>query len=112
VRRYVRDAGDELTRLHKLTRADCTTRNTRRAAILSATYDDLEDRIAVLTEQEELNSIRPDLDGNEIMTILNVPSGPMVGKAYNYLLNVRLDEGPLTREEAIERLKTWWNSQS
>lgn len=112
VRRYVRDAGDELVRLHKLTRADCTTRNPRRAAILSATYDDLEERIAALAEQEELNSIRPDLDGNDIMAILNVPSGPMIGKAYNYLLNVRLDEGPLTREEAIERLTTWWNSQS
>jgi poly(A) polymerase len=112
VRRYVRDAGDELVRLHKLTRADCTTRNPRRAAILAATYDDLEDRIAILAEQEELNSIRPDLDGNEIMQILDVPSGPMIGKAYNYLLNVRLDEGPLSREEAIERLTTWWKSQN
>lgn len=112
VRRYVRDAGDELVRLHKLTRADCTTRNPRRAAILAATYDDLEDRIAILAEQEELNSIRPDLDGNDIMAILDVPSGPMVGKAYNYLLEVRLDEGPLTREQAIGRLTTWWNSQT
>jgi poly(A) polymerase len=112
VRRYVRDAGEELVRLHKLTRADCTTRNPRRAAILAATYDDLEDRISTLAQQEELNSIRPDLDGNDIMTILNVPSGPMIGKAYNYLLNVRLDEGPLTREQAIERLNTWWNSQT
>jgi poly(A) polymerase len=108
----VRDAGDELLRLHKLTRADCTTRNPRRAAILSATYDDLEERIAILAEQEELNSIRPDLDGNDIMQILNVPSGPVIGKAYNYLLNVRLDEGPLNREEAIERLKIWWSSQN
>ena len=112
VRRYVRDAGEELNRLHKLTRADCTTRNPRRAAILSATYDDLEERIATLAQQEELNSIRPDLDGNDIMEILNVPSGPMVGKAYNHLLNVRLDEGPLTREQAIERLTAWWNAQS
>ena len=112
VRRYVRDAGDELLRLHKLTRADCTTRNPRRAAILSATYDDLEERIAILAEQEELNSIRPDLDGNDIIQILNVPSGPVIGKAYNYLLNVRLDEGPLNREEAIERLKIWWSSQN
>lgn len=112
VRRYVRDAGDELARLHKLTRADCTTRNPRRAAILAATYDNLEDRIAILAEQEELNSIRPDLDGNEIMQILDVPSGPMIGKAYNYLLNVRLDEGPLSREEAIERLTAWWKSQN
>ena len=112
VRRYVRDAGEELNRLHKLTRADCTTRNPRRAAILSATYDDLEERIATLAQQEELNSIRPDLDGNDIMEILNVPSGPMIGKAYNHLLNVRLDEGPLTREQAIERLTAWWNAQS
>ena len=112
VRRYVRDAGDELTRLHKLTRADCTTRNSRRAAILAATYDDLEERIATLAQQEELNSIRPDLDGNDIMQILNVPSGPMIGKAYDYLLNVRLDEGPLSREQAIERLTAWWNSQN
>ena len=112
VRRYVRDAGEELNRLHKLTRADCTTRNPRRAAILSATYDDLEERIATLAQQEELNSIRPDLDGNDIMEILNVPSGPMIGKAYNHLLNVRLDEGPLTREQAIERLTVWWNAQS
>ena len=82
------------------------------AAILSATYDDLEERIATLAQQEELNSIRPDLDGNDIMEILNVPSGPMIGKAYNHLLNVRLDEGPLTREQAIERLTTWWNAQS
>jgi poly(A) polymerase len=111
VRRYVRDAGEELVRLHKLTRADCTTRNPRRAAILAATYDDLEERIAILNEQEELKSIRPDLDGNEIMQILNVPSGPMIGKAYNYLLNVRLDEGPLTREQAVDRLTVWWNSQ-
>jgi poly(A) polymerase len=112
VRRYVRDAGDELVRLHKLTRADCTTRNPRRAATLAATYDDLEDRIAILNEQEELNSIRPDLDGNDIMQILNVPAGPMVGKAYNYLLEVRLDEGPLTRDQAIERLTTWHNVQA
>jgi poly(A) polymerase len=112
VRRYVRDAGDELVRLHKLTRADCTTRNPRRAAILAATYDDLEERIAILNQQEELNSIRPDLSGNDIMQILNVPAGPIVGKAYNYLLEVRLDEGPLTREQAIERLSTWWELQA
>jgi poly(A) polymerase len=105
VRRYVRDAGDELSRLHKLTRADCTTRNKRRAAILSATYDDLEERISILEKEEELNSIRPDLDGNDIMEILGVPAGPKVGKAYNYLLNVRLDEGPLSRAEAISRLE-------
>ena len=112
VRRYVRDAGDQLVRLHKLTRADCTTRNQRRALILAATYDDLESRIAVLAEQEELNSMRPDLDGNDIMGILGIPAGPLVGKAYTYLLNVRLDEGPLTRDDAIARLTTWWADQS
>jgi poly(A) polymerase len=112
VRRYVRDADEQLARLHKLTRADCTTRNQRRAAILSATYDDLEQRIAVLEEQEELKSIRPDLDGNDIMEILGVPSGPKVGKAYNYLLEVRLDEGPLARDEAIKRLTQWWQAQN
>ena len=112
VRRYVRDADEQLARLHKLTRADCTTRNQRRAAILSATYDDLEQRIAVLEEQEELKSIRPDLDGNDIMEILGVPSGPKVGKAYNYLLEVRLDEGPLVRDEAIKRLTQWWQAQN
>jgi poly(A) polymerase len=112
VRRYVRDAGDQLVRLHKLTRADCTTRNPRRAMILAATYDDLEERIAVLQEQEELNSIRPDLDGNQIMEILNIPAGPSIGKAYNYLLNVRLDEGPLSYDQAVEHLKMWWSSQT
>ncbi len=112
VRRYVRDAGDQLVRLHKLTRADCTTRNARRAAILAATYDDLEERISVLREQEELDSIRPDLDGNDIMEILQVPAGPIVGKAYNYLLEIRLDQGPITREEAIKQLLTWWKSQN
>ena len=112
VRRYVRDAGDQLVRLHKLTRADCTTRNARRAAILAATYDDLEERISVLREQEELDSIRPDLDGNDIMEILQVPAGPIVGKAYNYLLEIRLDQGPITREAAIEQLLTWWKIQN
>ena len=112
VRRYVRDAGDQLIRLHKLTRADCTTRNQRRALILAATYDDLEARIEALSAQEELNAIRPELDGNQIMEILGVPSGPMVGKAYKHLLNVRLDEGPLGYDEAVSRLKIWWESQN
>lgn len=111
VRRYVRDADDQLARLHKLTRADCTTRNKRRAMQLAATYDDLEARIAQLQEQEELGSIRPDLDGNDIMTILNLKPGRQVGKAYEYMLNVRLDRGPLTREEAIAILKQWWSEQ-
>jgi poly(A) polymerase len=79
---------------------------------LAATYDDLEERIAVLREQEELDSIRPDLDGNDIMEILKVPAGPIVGKAYNYLLEIRLDQGPITREAAIKQLLTWWKSQN
>lgn len=112
VRRYVRDAGDQLVRLHKLTRADCTTRNQRRAMILAATYDDLEERIAVLASQEELDSIRPDLDGNQIMEILSLPAGPVVGKAYKHMLDVRLDEGPMTYEQAVDHLKTWWDAQS
>lgn len=112
VRRYVRDAGDELVRLHKLTRADCTTRNQRRAMILAATYDDLEERIAKLQEQEELNAIRPDLDGQEIMDELGIKPGPIVGKAYNHMLNIRLDKGPLTKIEALAELKKWWQSQS
>ena len=111
VRRYVRDAGDQLLRLHKLTRADCTTRNQRRALILAATYDDLENRISTLAKQEELDSMRPELDGNAIMEILGIPPGPIVGKAYNHLLNLRLDEGLLTHEEAVERLKSWWKQE-
>jgi poly(A) polymerase len=111
VRRYVRDAGDELVRLHKLTRADCTTRNQRRALILATTYDDLEQRIAVLSEQEELQAIRPDLDGAQIMEILGISPGPLVGKAYNYLLNCRLDEGPLDYDAAVALLLSWWQDQ-
>lgn len=111
VRRYVRDAGDQLVQLHKLTRADCTTRNQRRAMMLAATYDDLEDRIAKLQEQEELNSIRPDLDGEEIMAELGLKPGPEVGKAYNHMLNVRLDKGPLTKELALAELRAWWQAQ-
>lgn len=112
VRRYVRDAGDQLARLHKLTRADCTTRNQRRALMLAATYDDLEERIAVLQEQEELKSIRPALDGNEIMHILGIKPSREVGLAYDYLLNKRLDEGPMDRDRAVELLQEWWNSRS
>ncbi len=112
VRRYVRDAGDQLVRLHKLTRADSTTRNKRRAAALQSAYDSLENRIAVLNEQEELASIRPDLDGAAIMSILNIPPGPTVGKAYNFLLELRLDRGPLSTDEATKALLEWWAEQS
>jgi poly(A) polymerase len=107
VRRYVRDAGDLLTRLHALTRADCTTRNARKAARLAATYDALETRIEVLGEQEELNKIRPDLDGVEIMGLLGLKPGPLVGKAWNFLLELRLDHGSLGKERASQELLRW-----
>ncbi|CAB4567570.1 unannotated protein [freshwater metagenome] len=112
VRRYVTDAGEQLVRLHKLTRADSTTRNQRKADALQLAYDKLEQRIAELAEQEELNAIRPDIDGNEIMQILNLKPGPMVGKAYNHMLEVRLEQGPLSREDAIAELNRWWQGQN
>ncbi len=111
VRRYVTDAGPLLPRLHKLVRADCTTRNKRRAAALQATYDDIEERIARLAEQEDLARVRPDLDGNAIMELLGIPAGPDVGKAWQYLKELRLDRGPLTRDEAEAELLSWWASQ-
>ena len=108
VRRYVTDAGPLLARLHKLVRADCTTRNKRRAARLQANYDELERRIAALAAAEDLQRVRPDLDGNEIMTILDIPAGPRVGQAWRYLKELRLQRGPLAREEAIAELRAWW----
>ena len=108
VRRYVRDAGDQLVRLHKLTRADSTTRNARKAAALRRTYDDLERRIGELAEAEELAAMRPDLDGNAIMAILGLGPGPVVGEAYRWLLERRLDEGPLGPERAEAELRAWW----
>jgi poly(A) polymerase len=108
VRRYVRDAGDQLARLHVLTRADCTTRNQRKADRLRRTYDDLEARIAKLSEQEELDAIRPDLDGNQIMELLGIGPGREVGAAYKFLLEQRLDRGPLDPDEARDLLLEWW----
>ncbi len=108
VRRYVTDAGDLLPRLHKLVRADCTTRNKRRAAQLQSTYDDLEIRIARLQEQEDLARVRPDLDGNAIMELLGLPPGPEVGRAWRYLKELRLDRGPMDRDEAEAALRQWW----
>jgi poly(A) polymerase len=108
VRRYVRDAGDLLSRLHVLTRADSTTRNRRKAAALQHSYDELEARIAELAEQEELQRIRPDLDGNAIMAILDIPPGPLVGQAYRYLLELRMDDGPLDEQQARDALLAWW----
>ncbi|AFM19996.1 tRNA adenylyltransferase [Mycolicibacterium chubuense NBB4] len=111
VRRYVTDAGPLLNRLHKLVRADCTTRNKRRAARLQANYDDLEHRIAELAAKEDLARVRPDLDGNEIMRILGIPAGPQVGQAWNHLKELRLDRGPLEHDEAVEELVKWWNEK-
>ncbi|MDP4899412.1 MAG: CCA tRNA nucleotidyltransferase [Pontimonas sp.] len=111
VRRYVRDAGEELERLHILVRADVTTRNKRKADRLSFAYDDLEARIAVLAEQEELQAIRPELDGEAIMAILDLPPGREVGEAYKFLLELRLDEGEIGVDEATKRLRAWWESR-
>ncbi|MFS2028493.1 MULTISPECIES: CCA tRNA nucleotidyltransferase [unclassified Curtobacterium] len=108
VRRYVRDAGDQLERLHELTRSDVTTRNRRKADRLAFAYDDLEDRIRELSEQEKLDSIRPDLSGDDIMRILDIPPGRAVGEAYRFLLEVRMDEGPLGPDDAEARLRDWW----
>ncbi|HHW82356.1 MAG TPA: CCA tRNA nucleotidyltransferase [Actinomycetales bacterium] len=110
VRRYVTDAGEQLERLHRLTRADCTTRNRRKAMRLAAAYDDLEARIADLAAEEELKAIRPDLDGTQIMDLLGLREGPAVGRAYKFLMNLRMEEGPLGQEEATRRLLEWWNS--
>ena len=111
VRRYVRDADELLTHLHLLTRADCTTRNQKKAEGLAKTYDQLEARIALLMEQEELNKIRPDLSGEQIMEILSIKPSPAVGKAYDFLLELRLEHGPLGQEKAKEELLNWWKVQ-
>jgi poly(A) polymerase len=107
VRRYVRDAGPLLTRLHALTRADCTTRNKAKAARLARAYDELERRIAELAEREELASIRPDLNGDEIMQLLGIGPGPLVGQARSHLLELRLEHGPLGRQRAVQELLRW-----
>ncbi len=109
VRRYITDAGPLLTRLHILTRADVTTRNRKKADRLAFAYDDLEQRIEKLTEQEELAAVRPDLDGRQIMAILGIPPSPWVGRAYKYLLEMRLEHGPLAPERAEELLRDWWS---
>lgn len=107
VRRYVTDAGDLLPRLHKLVRADCTTRNRRRAAALQRSYDDLEERIERIRAEEDLARVRPDLDGNAIMELLGLEPGPLVGQAWRHLKELRLDRGPLTRDEAEAELRRW-----
>jgi poly(A) polymerase len=112
VRRYVRDADELLIHLHLLTRADCTTRNQKKAEGLAKTYDQLEERIALLMEQEELNKIRPDLSGEQIMEILSIKPSPAVGKAYDFLLELRLEQGPLGEEKAKAELLNWWKQQN
>ena len=111
VRRYVRDAGDQLARLHVLTRADCTTRDVAKAERLRRAYDDLERRIAELGAREELDAIRPDLNGTQIMEILGIPQGRDVGRAYAFLLERRIEEGPLGEDRAREQLLGWWADQ-
>ena len=111
VRRYVRDAGPHLELLNELTRCDCTTRNAAKARALSKRMDELEARIAELREQEELDAIRPDLDGNQVMELLGIGPGRAVGRALAFLMELRLDEGPLGEEEAAARLQAWWAEQ-
>ena len=112
VRRYVRDAGDLLIHLHVLTRADCTTRNAKKAERLSKTYDALEIRIAKLMEEEELSKIRPDLDGAQVMKLLDIKPSAAVGKALDYLLELRLENGPLGEERATAELLNWWSKEN
>jgi poly(A) polymerase len=107
VRRYVTDAGDLLPRLHILTRSDCTTRNRRKAAQLANDYRSLEERIARIAAEEDLARVRPDLDGNAIMQLLGIPPGPLVGEAWRYLKELRLDQGPLSHDDAVAALYSW-----
>ena len=111
VRRYVTDAGDLLPKLHKLVRADCTTRNPKKAKRLQRTYDHLEERIADIAAKEDLARVRPDLDGNEIMRILSLEPGPEVGKAWKYMKELRLERGELDHDEAVAELQRWWEEQ-
>ena len=111
VRRYVTDAGELLPRLHKLVRADVTTRNARKAARLQRTYDELEERIADIAAKEDLARVRPDLDGNEIMEILDLKPGPDVGKAWKYMKELRLERGELEHDEAVAELRRWWEEE-
>ncbi|RLK60221.1 CCA tRNA nucleotidyltransferase [Actinokineospora cianjurensis] len=111
VRRYVTDADDLLARLHKLVRADCTTRNRRKASALQRTYDGLEERIARIAADEDLARVRPDLDGNEIMRLLDIPPGPLVGRAWSFLKELRLDQGPLDYDDAVAALLSWARAQ-
>lgn len=111
VRRYITDAGPLLERLHRLTRSDVTTRNQRKAERLAFAYDDLEDRIAALREQESLDAVRPDLNGAQIMALLGLKPGPVVGRAYKFLLEERMENGPLETSDAEAKLRAWWEQQ-
>jgi poly(A) polymerase len=112
VRRYVRDAGDLLDELNELTRCDCTTRNARKAELLAARMDELEDRIAVLREQEDLMRLRPALDGTAVMELLDIKPSRAVGEALEFLMEIRLDEGEISPEEAATRLRAWWKERN
>jgi poly(A) polymerase len=111
VRRYVRDAGPLLDELNELTRCDCTTRNMRKAAVLAERMDELERRIAELRELEDLSRLRPALDGDAVMEILGIAPGRSVGRALDFLMEIRLDEGEISPEDAASRLRAWWQSQ-
>ena len=111
VRRYVRDAGPLLEELNELTRCDCTTRNARKAADLAARMDELEERITILREQEDLNRLRPALDGVAVMELLGLTPSRAVGEALDFLMEIRLDEGEISEEEAKRRLREWWERQ-
>ena len=112
MRRYVRDAGPLLGRLNELTRCGCTTRNAAKARALSRRMDELEARIVELRSQEEIDSIRPDLDGAQVMAQLDIGPGREVGQALSFLLELRMDEGPLGEDEARARLAAWWKARS
>jgi poly(A) polymerase len=112
VRRYVRDADDLLIHLHVLTRADCTTRNVKKAERLAKVYDSLEARIAKLMEEEELSKIRPDLDGAQVMNLLQIKPSAAVGRALDFLLELRLENGPLGEERATKELLDWWSKEN
>ena len=109
VRRYVRDAGPLLAELNVLTRCDCTTRNEKKAAVLARRMDELEERIAYLSEREELAALRPEIDGVRVMELLGVPAGPAVGAALEFLMDIRLEEGLIGDDAAVARLHAWWD---
>ncbi|MCT6919404.1 MAG: HD domain-containing protein, partial [Bifidobacteriales bacterium] len=111
VRRYARETGPLYDRLNRLTRADATTRNKRKAQVFSSAMDELEDRVAQLRRQEDLDAIRPDLDGRQIMQILDLKPGPQVGRAYRHMLDYRLDQGPVDRQTAEQELRDWWQRE-